>query len=135
MKKLKCTKEIARKAILMGACSLPDMKNEIKDFNQSDLFWARCLNIESDFPLWSLSKYGWGAPIDLGNYNGSGSSSGSYRNNSSGRNDFFEMFMLSNMLRSVSNMFSFMFIRNPFIGIGAIVLIVLLIILIRRKRR
>lgn len=70
------------------------------------------------------------------NSNNKGSSSGYYGNSNRGGSSFYEMFMLSHMIRSIGNLTSFMFIRRPFIGIGTIIAIALLVIwLTRRKRR
>ncbi|MDU5649931.1 MAG: hypothetical protein E6038_02235 [Clostridium perfringens] len=44
------------------------------------------------------------------------------------------MLMLNNILNMFGNMFSFMFIRRPFIGIGTILLIALIIFAIRKRR-
>ena len=64
----------------------------------------------------------------------SGSSNKSYRSSNSGGFSFFDMLMLNNILNTFGNMFSFMFIRRPFIGIGTILLIALIIFAIRKRR-
>ena len=58
--KLKCTKEIAQKALLMGACTRPEIGKPVQDFSQKELVWAERLNIKSKYQLWSLSQIGKG---------------------------------------------------------------------------
>ena len=72
--------------------------------------------------------------ITFDNDESSGSSNKSYRSSNSGGFSFFDMLMLNNILNMFGNMFSFMFIRRPLIGIGTILLIALIIFAIRKRR-
>ena len=78
------TKEIALKAVLMGACEIPDIGKKISDCQFNDLVWASTKDIiKLEYPLWAYSSYGYGYGYGDGGYGyGSG-----YGDNGSGSGD------------------------------------------------
>ena len=73
------TKELAIKAVLLGACAMPIIGTPISSLPQSDLIWAneRGLDAESPRPAWALSRKGSGSGYGDGYGYGYGSGSGS----------------------------------------------------------
>ena len=78
---IKVTKELSLRAVLFGACKMPQIGRKIKDFSSADLCWAeRILSQKEknkfDRPLWTYSSSGSG--------DGDGYSSGSGYGDGSG---------------------------------------------------
>ena len=66
MEFLKVTKEIAIKAILFGACSIPKIGQDASEFSVSSLSWAERLFSPKELkafgrPLWTFSRSGSGS--------------------------------------------------------------------------
>ena len=76
-KSIVVTKEMAVKAILFGACKVPEVGSRISQYTQSDLIWAEQLlpikKVVIDVPLWTLSGYGSGYGYGYGDGSGYGS--------------------------------------------------------------
>lgn len=75
VKSLVCTKEIAIKAYLLGACKLPRVGKSVKRFSTSDLIWAEENKVlergKLKLPLWVMSGNG-GYGDGYGDGDGSG---------------------------------------------------------------
>jgi len=72
---LKVTPELALKAVLMGACRMPEIGKKVEDFSFSDLVWGEKLfqSQELKIPLWACAKSGYGSGYGSGDGSGSGS--------------------------------------------------------------
>ena len=61
----KVTKEIAVKAVLLGACKLPSVWATVSSFSFSELLWAHSAGIgeksANELPLWARSGSGSGS--------------------------------------------------------------------------
>ena len=80
------TKEFAVKAVLLGACILPEVGKPLKDFTFEHLIWAENAGVVDqktlakktgvNLPLWVRSGSGSGSGSGYGSGSGSGSGSG-----------------------------------------------------------
>ena len=82
MDRLVVTKELAARAILFGACSVPKIGTSAKDIDVGDLIWAEKIFSAKElkafkFPLWTLSGSGSGDGYGYGSGDGSGNVFGS----------------------------------------------------------
>ena len=81
MELLKVTKEIAKRCILFGACSVPKVGQLVSDFSFNNLVWAEKMFTpkelkEFGLPLWIWSGYRYGDGYGSGYGDGSGSGYG-----------------------------------------------------------
>ena len=81
MEPLKVTKDIATRAILFGACSIPRVGQLVSEFSTSSLIWAEKMFSLSElkafkFPLWTFSGSGYGSGYGSGSGYGYGYGSG-----------------------------------------------------------